>query len=95
MRHLFIMTGAEPATGWLDGCVVLDDKRFIKTGSDLSPEELTATGWPLRRAPFTLESSLPGVFAVGDARSGSMKRVASATGEGASAVALVHRVLAG
>ena len=93
IRHVFIMTGAEPSTGWLEGCIACDDKGFIKTGADLSSDDLVAAGWPHARAPHTLETSLPGVFAVGDVRAGSMKRVASAVGEGAAAVALVHRAL--
>ena len=91
--HVFVMTGAEPTTKWLADCVVLDAKGFIKTGPDLSRDELTAAGWPLARAPHLLETSLPGVFAVGDVRSGNQKRVASAVGEGSTAVALVHQVL--
>jgi thioredoxin reductase (NADPH) len=87
------MTGAVPNTLWLEGCVALDPRGFVKTGTDLSQADLTAAGWPLTRAPFVLETSRPGVFAVGDVRSGSMKRVASAVGEGANAVALVHQVL--
>jgi thioredoxin reductase (NADPH) len=93
IRHVFIMAGALPATEWLDGCIVLDDKGFLKTGGDLRPDDLAARKWPLARPPHTLETSLPGVFAVGDVRAGSMKRVASAVGEGAGAVALVHRIL--
>ncbi len=93
IRHVFIMTGADPNARWLDGCVRLDDKGFIKTGPDLTPEELSAAGWPLRRPPLLLETSRPGVFAVGDVRSGNIKRVASAVGEGAIAVAFVHQVL--
>jgi thioredoxin reductase (NADPH) len=93
VRHVFIMTGAAPSTDWLGDCVVRDEKGFIKTGSDLTPEELQGAGWPLRRAPYILETSLPRVFAVGDVRAGSMKRVASAVGEGAAAIALVHRAL--
>jgi thioredoxin reductase (NADPH) len=93
IRHVFVMTGASPSTSWLEGCVVCDDQGFIKTGADLSTDDLALAGWPLTRAPHTLETSLPGIFAVGDVRSGSMKRVASAVGEGASAVALVHRAL--
>jgi thioredoxin reductase (NADPH) len=73
--------------------VVLDDKGFIKTGPDLSKEELAAAGWPRARSPYLLETSLPGVFAVGDVRGGNMKRVASAVGEGSTAVAFVHEVL--
>ena len=93
LRHVFLMTGAEPATRWLAGCVVLDGKGFIKTGADLSPEELATARWPLARPPFLLETSRPGVFAVGDVRAGSVKRVASAVGEGSVAVSFVHRVL--
>jgi len=91
--HVFVMTGAEPATRWLADCVVLDDKGFIKTGTDLTRDELTAAGWARSRAPHHLETSLPGVFAVGDVRSGNQKRVASAVGEGSTAIALVHQVL--
>ena len=91
--HVFVMTGAEPATRWLADCVVLDDKGFVKTGTDLTRDELTAAGWPRPRAPRHLETSLPGVFAVGDVRSGNQKRVASAVGEGSTAIALVHQVL--
>jgi thioredoxin reductase (NADPH) len=94
IAHVFVMTGAIPSTRWLDGCLALDPKGFIKTGPDLSPDDLAAAGWPLGRAPHLLETSLPGVFAVGDVRGGSMKRVASAVGEGSIAVAFVHQVLA-
>ena len=93
IRHVFAMTGAVPNTRWLDGCVALDAQGFIKTGPDLSPEDLAAARWPLARAPHLLETSLPGVFAVGDVRGGNIKRVASAVGEGSIAVAFVHRVL--
>jgi thioredoxin reductase (NADPH) len=93
VRHVFVMTGADPNSRWLDGCVVLDGKGFIKTGLDLSKEDLAGAGWPLARPPHLLETSRPGVFAVGDVRAGNMKRVASAVGEGSSAVALVHQVL--
>jgi thioredoxin reductase (NADPH) len=93
ISHIFIMTGADPNTHWLDGCIALDDKGFIKTGPDLLPEELSAAGWPLTRQPYLLETSLPGVFAVGDVRGGSIKRVASAVGEGSIAISFVHRVL--
>jgi thioredoxin reductase (NADPH) len=87
------MTGADPNTRWLNGCIALDDKGFIKTGQDISPENLSAAGWPLTRPPYLLETSLPGVFAVGDVRGGSIKRVASAVGEGSTAVSFVHKVL--
>jgi thioredoxin reductase (NADPH) len=93
IRHVFVMAGATPATRWLDGCVALDVNGFIKTGPDLSPDELSDAKWPLVRAPHLLETSLPGVFAVGDVRSGNIKRVASAVGEGSIAIAFVHRVL--
>ena len=93
IRHVFIMTGAVPNTGWLERCVALDEKGFIKTGPDLSQDDLTAARWPLTRLPYLLETSRPGVFAVGDVRSGNIKRVASAVGEGSIAVAFVHQVL--
>jgi thioredoxin reductase (NADPH) len=93
IRHLFVMTGAVPATKWLDHCVALDDHGFVKTGPDLTPEDLDAAQWPLTRPPYLLETSLPGVFAVGDVRGGNIKRVASAVGEGSIAVAFVHQVL--
>ena len=93
IRHVFSMTGAVPCTGWLNGCVVLDPKGFIKTGSDLTPDDLAAAHWPLARVPHLLETSLPGVFAVGDVRGGSLKRVASAVGEGSISVAFVPQVL--
>jgi thioredoxin reductase (NADPH) len=93
IRHVFVMMGALPNTRWLEGCIALDAKGFIKTGPDLSSEELTAAKWPLARRPHLLETSLPGVFAVGDVRGGSIKRVASAVGEGSIAVAFVHQVL--
>jgi thioredoxin reductase (NADPH) len=91
--HLFIMTGADPNTRWLNGCIALDDKGFIKTGPDLSPDNLSAAGWPLTRQPYLLETSLPDVFAVGDVRGGSIKRVASAVGEGSTGISFVHKVL--
>jgi thioredoxin reductase (NADPH) len=72
---------------------VLDDKGFIKTGPELSQNDLAATGWPLQRPPYLLETSRPGVFAVGDVRAGNIKRVASAVGEGAIAIAFVHQLL--
>jgi thioredoxin reductase (NADPH) len=93
IRHIFVMTGADPNTSWLDGCVALDDKGFIKTGLNLSPDNLSVAGWPLTRQPYLLETNLPGVFAVGDVRDGSIKRVASAVGEGSTAISFVHKVL--
>jgi thioredoxin reductase (NADPH) len=93
ISHVFVMTGADPNTSWLDGCVTLDNKGFIKTGPDLSPENLSASRWSLGRQPYLLETSLPGVFAVGDVRGSSIKRVASAVGEGSIAISLIHKVL--
>jgi thioredoxin reductase (NADPH) len=95
-HHLFIMAGASPNTSWLQGRVALDEKGFILTGRDLplaiDPDRNPP--WPLLRPPLMLESSLPGVFAVGDVRAGSVKRVASAVGEGATSVTMVHQALA-
>jgi thioredoxin reductase (NADPH) len=93
LRHVFLMTGAQPNTGWLQGCLVLDDHGFVKTGPDLGKEQLADARWSLPRAPYLLESSVPGVFAAGDVRSGSVKRIASAVGEGSISVQFVHRVL--
>jgi len=93
VRHVFMMTGAVPNTGWLERCIALDEKGFIKTGPDLSRDDLAVARWPLTRAPYLLETSRPGVFAVGDVRGGNIKRVASAVGEGSIAVAFVHQVL--
>ncbi len=91
--HVFMMTGAVPNTGWLERCVALDDNGFIKTGPELSQDDLAAAGWPLTRPPYLLETSRPGVFAVGDVRGGNIKRVAAAVGEGSIAIAFVHQVL--
>jgi thioredoxin reductase (NADPH) len=93
IQHVFVMTGAAPTTNWLKGCVTLDAKGFIKTGADLSPEDLAAAKWPLARQPYLIETSRPRVFAVGDVRSANVKRVASAVGEGSIAISFVHRVL--
>ena len=93
IHHIFVMTGAAPSTRWLDGCIALDDHGFIKTGSDLSSDELSAAHWPLPRSPHLLETSRPGVFAVGDVRAGNIKRVASAVGEGSIAISFVHQAL--
>jgi thioredoxin reductase (NADPH) len=94
IRHVFLMTGALPNSRWLSGCVTLDSKGFIKTGPDLTREDLASARWPLTRSPYLLETSLPGIFAVGDVRGGSIKRVASAVGEGSIAISFVHRALA-
>src|SRR4029079_4176515 len=93
IRHVFLMTGAVPNTQWLAGCVALDADGFIKTGPNLSPEDLATAHWPLARAPHLLETCLPGLLAVGDVRSGNIKRVASAVGEGSIAVSFVHQTL--
>jgi len=93
IAHVFLMTGALPNTRWLDGCVALDDRGFVRTGLDLRPEDLSATHWPLARQPYLLETNLPGVFAAGDVRCGSVKRVAASVGEGSSCVQFVHRAL--
>jgi thioredoxin reductase (NADPH) len=93
IRHVFVMAGAAPRTEWLEDSLVLDNKGFIVTGPDLAGFS-GGTQWPLKRPPFLLETSIPGIFAVGDARTGSVKRVASAVGEGSMAIHLVHRYLA-
>jgi thioredoxin reductase (NADPH) len=91
-RALFVFIGARPATSWLADAVALDRRGFIPTGQDVA--QVTADLWnPLARTPLALETGLPGVFAVGDVRSGSVKRVASAVGEGAMAVRLAHEHL--
>jgi len=91
--RLFLMTGAVPASKWLNGCIAMDSHGFLKTGPQLTDEDLAQARWPLKRPPFLLETTLPGVFAVGDVRAGNVKRVASAVGEGSIAVAFVHQVL--
>jgi thioredoxin reductase (NADPH) len=93
IRHVFTMAGAVPNTDWLRGLVQLDQKGFVCTGADLTAELLRAAHWPLARAPLLFETSVPRVFAVGDLRANSVKRVASAVGEGSVCVQLVHRVL--
>jgi thioredoxin reductase (NADPH) len=93
IRHVFVMAGASPETSWLSGCVALDNKGFVLTGRDLE-SATSPVPWPLSRPPYMLETSLPGVFVVGDARSGNVKRVASAVGEGSIVVHMVHQALA-
>jgi thioredoxin reductase (NADPH) len=93
IRHVFVMAGAAPRTEWLEDSFVLDNRGFIVTGHDLAAFE-GGDQWPLKRPPLMLETSVPGIFAVGDTRAGSVKRVASAVGEGSMAVHLVHRYLA-
>ena len=90
---LFVLIGAEPRTAWLAGSVARDDRGFVRTGPDLLRTD-SAPGWRLPRAPMLLETSQPGVFAAGDVRSRSIKRVAAAAGEGATAISLVHEYLA-
>jgi thioredoxin reductase (NADPH) len=93
IKHLFLMTGAVPNTDWLQGCVALDDKGFVRTGPDLHVANGAPDGWPLSRPPLHLETTIPGIFAVGDVRCGSAKRVAAAVGEGSVCVQLIHRLL--
>jgi thioredoxin reductase (NADPH) len=90
---LFLMIGAEPHTSWLGDCVQRCDRGFVLTGRDLARSGELPAGWPLQRQPMLLETSIPGVFAVGDVRHRSVKRVASAVGEGATAIQLVHEYL--
>ena len=97
---LFVLIGAQPRTEWLAGSVARDDRGFVLTGRDLprgqgSPVPARPDDWPLRRPPLQLETSIPGVFAAGDVRHRSVKRVAAAAGEGATAIQLVHEYLAG
>jgi thioredoxin reductase (NADPH) len=94
IRHVFSMAGAVPNTEWLHGCVALDDKGFVLTGSDLTNDILARERWLLTRPPMLFETSRPRVFAVGDVRANSVKRVASAVGEGSVCIQLVHKVLA-
>jgi thioredoxin reductase (NADPH) len=91
--YLFVFIGAEPRTDWLGDAVQRDGKGFVRTGADLLANGERPRGWDRDRDPFYLESSVPGIFAAGDVRANSIKRVASAVGEGAMAVALVHRYL--
>jgi thioredoxin reductase (NADPH) len=90
---LFVMIGAQPLTGWLDDAVLRDRQGFVLTGLDLLSDGCLPAEWPLRRAPLPMETSVPGVFAVGDVRCRSVKRVASAVGAGAIAVQFVHEYL--
>ena len=93
-RAIFVFIGAEPCTGWLDDALAIDDSGFVLTGQDLQLTHLDPAGDGRERAPLPLETSRPGVFAAGDVRSGSIKRVASAVGEGAMAVRMIHEYLA-
>jgi thioredoxin reductase (NADPH) len=87
------MTGALPNNVWLAGCLAVDDRGFVKAGADITADELAAARWPRERQPYLLETSVPGIFVAGDARAGSVKRVASAVGEGSICVQLVHKTL--
>src|SRR5258708_10338789 len=89
--HVFVMTGAIPNTDWLDRCVSLDTKGFVKTGPDLSPEDLSTAHWPLARRPYLPQTSLPGVFAAGEVRNGKIQKGGSAVGARRNAVSFVHK----
>ena len=91
--HVFLMTGALPCTTWLNSCIALNDKGFVRTGGDLRSEDLPAARWVNARQPQFFETNIPGIFAVGDVRCGSVKRVAAAVGEGSACIQQVHRVL--
>jgi thioredoxin reductase (NADPH) len=91
--HVFLMTGALPCTGWLNSCIALNEKGFVRTGADLRSEDLPVSKWTNSRQPEFFETSIPGIFAVGDVRCGSVKRVAAAVGEGSACIQQVHRVL--
>jgi thioredoxin reductase (NADPH) len=91
--HVFLMTGALPCTGWLNSCIALNEKGFVRTGADLRSEDLPPSKWTNSRQPEFFETSIPGIFAVGDVRCGSVKRVAAAVGEGSACIQQVHRVL--
>ena len=93
-RLLFIFIGAQPCTGWLKSQVCMDDHGYVRTGTSLKAEGKLTRNWPLKRDPYLLETSIPGVFAAGDTRSGSVKRVASGVGEGSVVVQFVHHYLA-
>jgi thioredoxin reductase (NADPH) len=88
LRQVFLFIGADPNTAWLGGCVDVDERGFVSTGKQFGPD------LDIGRAPFELETSRPGVFAIGDVRAGSTKRVAAAVGEGAAVVAQIHQALA-
>jgi thioredoxin reductase (NADPH) len=91
--HVFLMMGALPCTSWLNSCIALNEKGFVLTGSALHGADLSAARWPNARQPEFFESSIPGIFAVGDVRCGSVKRVAAAVGEGSACIQQVHRAL--
>jgi thioredoxin reductase (NADPH) len=92
-NSLFVFIGAEPNTDWLEGVVERDDRGFILTGADLLRDGKRPRGWSLDRDPYWMETSVPGIFAAGDVRHGSVKRVASGVGEGSIAVQFIHQYL--
>lgn len=91
--HVFVMIGAAPNTEWLNGCVELDERGFVMAANELDTNRLLSSGWNVPRAPYLLETTKPGIFAVGDVRSGSVKRVASAVGEGSVCVQFLHKIV--
>jgi thioredoxin reductase (NADPH) len=93
LRHVFLMTGAQPNTHWLQGCVAPDAYGFVKTGADLREDELAEARWSLPRPPYLIETSVRAVIAAGDVRAASVKRIASAVGEGSICVQFVHQAL--
>jgi thioredoxin reductase (NADPH) len=93
ISHVFLMTGAVPSTGWLRGCIALNDKGFVLTGSDLTAPDLALSNGAVAWLPQSFETNRPGIFAVGDVRCGSVKRVAAAVGEGSACVQQVHQAL--
>jgi thioredoxin reductase (NADPH) len=94
LKHVFLMTGAVPSTHWLSGCIALNEKSFVVTGPDVPAQNLDPALWKGNRRPEFFETSRPGIFAVGDVRCGSVKRVAAAVGEGSACIQQVHQVLA-
>jgi thioredoxin reductase (NADPH) len=92
-NYLFIFIGAQPRTQWLGNLVERDERGFILTGPDVMRDGKRPRGWQLERDPFLLETNVPGIFAVGDVRRGSVKRVASGVGEGSVAVSFIHQHL--
>jgi thioredoxin reductase (NADPH) len=93
-KFLFLFLGASPNTRWLPKEMVCDERGFVKTGADIAPMELVKAGWSLDRMPSRLETSWPRIYAVGDVRKGSVKRVASSVGEGSVVVSHIHQALA-
>ena len=94
MSAMFVFIGVKPHTSCFEGTLELDGQGFIYTGPDLPKEHGKPRGWPLEREPYAFETNIPGVFAAGDVRHGSMNRVASAVGEGSVAIRLVHELIA-